>query len=115
LILKLGQALVKSRRRYDRLRVLYDQLVQRSLGETSSVIVLDQWFLLSELLSFDYDKTFLNRRIKAPIQGAALAQPDEGVRVTYRKFLGQDYFDTLEVMKGLGKPDHVRVVFCFGD
>ncbi len=73
------------------------------------------WFLLSELLSFDYEKSFWNRRITRGIHGAALANEGEGVHETYREFLGQGYFDALEVMKGLGKPDHVRVVFCFGD
>lgn len=73
------------------------------------------WLLLSELLSFDYEKVFWNRRIHRGTDGAALAEEGEGVHLTYREFLGQTYFDTLEVMKSLGEPDHVRVVFCFGD
>ena len=73
------------------------------------------WFVLSELLNFDYDKVFWNRRIRRDGDGAALAQDGEGVHLTYREFLGLDYFDTLKIMQGLGTPDHVRVVFCFGD
>ena len=73
------------------------------------------WFLLSELLSVDYERVFWNRRIKRGIDGAALAQEGEGVHETYRAFLGQDYMDTLEVMKRLGHPDQVRIVFCFGE
>ena len=73
------------------------------------------WFLLSELLAFDYDRKFWNRRIHRGKDGAALAQEGEGVHQTYREFLGRDYMDTLEVLKRLGEPEHVRVVFCFGD
>lgn len=73
------------------------------------------WFLLSELLSFDYEKTFWNRRIEKDKDGGALAHEGEGVHETYRQFLGLGYFDTLEIMKGMGQPDQVRVVFCFGD
>jgi hypothetical protein len=72
-------------------------------------------FLLSELLSFDYERVFWNRRVHRDKDGAALAQEGEGVHQTYRDFLGQGYMDTLDAMKGLGSPDHVRVVFCFGD
>jgi hypothetical protein len=73
------------------------------------------WFLLSELLSVDYERVFWNRRVHRGKDGAALAQEGEGVHQTYRDFLGQSYMDTLDTMKGLGSPDHVRVVFCFGD
>jgi hypothetical protein len=73
------------------------------------------WFLLSELLSFDYERVFWNRRIRRGKDGAALAQEGDGVHETYRNFLGQRYMDALDIMKGLGDPDQVRVIFCFGD
>jgi hypothetical protein len=73
------------------------------------------WFLLSELLAFDYERILWNRRIRRGIDGAALAEAGEGVYQTYRDFLGQEFFDTLEIMRRLGEPNRVRVVFCFGD
>jgi hypothetical protein len=72
------------------------------------------WFLLSELLAFDYDRQFWNRRIQRGKDGAALADEGEGVHQTYREFLGPAYMDLLESLKLLGKPDQVRVIFCFG-
>ena len=73
------------------------------------------WFLLSELLGFDYEKVFWNRRVKKGINSAALAEEGEGIHLSYRDFLGPLYFKALDVMKGLGPPAGVRVVFCFGD
>lgn len=73
------------------------------------------WFLVSELLAFDYDRQFWNRRIHRGKDGAALAREGEGVHKTYREFLGLAYMDTLESLKRLGKPGQVRVFFCFGD
>jgi hypothetical protein len=73
------------------------------------------WFLVSELLAVDYDRQFWNRRIHRGKDGAALAQEGEGVHQTYREFLGPGYMATLDVLKRLGEPEHVRVVFCFGD
>ncbi len=73
------------------------------------------WLLLSELLSFDYEQLFWNRRIHRGHDGAALAHEGEGVHETYRSLLGPGYMDVLEAMKRLGSPDHVRVVFGFGD
>jgi hypothetical protein len=72
------------------------------------------WLKLAELLNFDYEKVFWNRRIRGP-GGLALAREGEGVHETYRSFLGRRYFESLDVMAGLGAPDCVRVVFCFGD
>lgn len=73
------------------------------------------WFLVSELLAFDYDRQFWNRRIHRGKDGAALAQEGEGIHQTYREFLGPAYMNTLESLNCLGKPEQVRVVFCFGE
>jgi hypothetical protein len=73
------------------------------------------WLLLSELLSFDYDKVFWNRRIHRGKDGRALAGEDEGVHQSYRELLGSSYMHALEKMQTLGELDRVRVVFCFGD
>lgn len=69
------------------------------------------WFLLSELLRFDYEKVFRNLRIE---NGMTRAEVGEGRLQSYRELLSPYYFDVLETMKGLGDPDRVRVVFCFG-
>lgn len=78
---------------------------------------------LKELLEFDYDKTFLNRRIYKPTyredgtcsggNGAALAEEGEGKIVSYRENLGTGFFAELDKLKELGEPDDVRVVFYF--
>ena len=60
------------------------------------------WFLISELLKFNYGKVFWNRREMIFFQ-------------SYRELLGKSYFESLGVMKGLGESDCVRVVFCFDD
>jgi len=73
------------------------------------------WFLLSELLAFDYDKVFWDRRLRGVGHSAISAPEGQGVQLSYRQFLHPNYFAELEVMKGLGEPDRVRVVFCFGD
>jgi hypothetical protein len=73
------------------------------------------WVLLRELVDFDYEKVFWNRRIKKGKDNAATTQEGEGVYQTYRELLGPAFFETLQIMQGLGQPDHVRVVFCFSD
>lgn len=73
---------------------------------------------LKELLDFDYEKTFENRRItkmEAPnfINGRALAEEGEGKIISYRENLGKMFFIHLEELKSLGSPEDVRVVFWF--
>jgi len=69
------------------------------------------WIAASELLSFNYDASFEDRR---DMNGNSdtLAE-GEGVIVTYREFLGARYFDDLEAIRRLGDPTNVRLVFCF--
>jgi len=73
------------------------------------------WFSLSELLTHDYDKVFWDRRITRGNDGAALAKEGEGENVTLRKFLGEDYFRSLQIMLAAGDGDanKVRVIFWF--
>ncbi len=78
---------------------------------------------LKELLDFDYDKTFWNRRITrityredgsvAGSNGACLAEEGEGEIVSYRKNLGDWFFVHLEELKQIGEPENVRIVFWF--
>ena len=80
------------------------------------------YLTLKELLEFDYDKVFWNRRISRTTynenggsftNGAAIAEEREGTHVTYREKLGEFFFTHLEELKELGNPDEVRVVFWF--
>jgi len=73
---------------------------------------------LQELLAFDYDKTFGNRRVTKQVgpnawSGGELAEEGEGEIVTYRENLGPHFFAHLEALKALGEPQDVRVVFLF--
>lgn len=76
------------------------------------------YLTLKELLDFDYDKVFWNRRVTKQTgpnswSGAALAEEGEGTHVTYRENLGEHFFLHLEELKTLGDPDDVRIVFWF--
>jgi hypothetical protein len=76
------------------------------------------WLTLAELLAFDYEQVFWDRRIEREIRpglidGAALAEEGEGEHVTMRAFLGERYFGQLEMLGTLGAPEDVRIVFWF--
>jgi len=76
------------------------------------------WFTLKELLDFDYEQTFWNRQItrqESPnyFNHAALAEEGEGKVITYREHLGEGFFRDLDILKTLGEPEFVRVVFYF--
>lgn len=59
------------------------------------------WLNAAELTNFDYDQTFVDQR------------PTPPEIVTYREFLGELYFEHLEVLKTLSKHDEVRILFYF--
>lgn len=81
------------------------------------------YLILKELMDFDYDKTFWNRRVSKPLyradgsisgfNGASLAQYGEGSIVTYHENLGESFFNQIEEMKQLGNSEDVRVIFYF--
>jgi len=76
------------------------------------------WLTLKELLDFDYNKTFWNRRVSKQTSphgwnGAALAEEGEGVIISYKENLGECFFKDIEVLKILGEPENVRIVFWF--
>lgn len=76
------------------------------------------YLTLRELIEFDYDKVFWNRRItrqEGPntFNGAAIANEGEGRHLSQRENLGEQYFQHLEALKTLGAPDDVRIVFFF--
>lgn len=71
-----------------------------------------------ELLDFDYDKKFWNRRVTKQTSpnswnGASLAEEGEGKVLTYRENLGEWFFTHLNELKELGEPEDVRIVFWF--
>jgi len=69
------------------------------------------WVAANELLSFNYDASFEDRR---DMDGNSDTLPEgQGVIVTYREFLGSRFFDDLEAIRRLGEPTNVRLVFCF--
>lgn len=61
------------------------------------------WLLAKELFQFDYDAHFADMREIPPRQ------------VTYREFFGELYFQHLDVLKTLGHPESVRIIFWFND
>jgi hypothetical protein len=76
------------------------------------------WLSLAELAGFDYDATFEDRRTTKQtgpnsFDGAADAGAGSGKQVTFREFLGSSFFRDLDVLKTLGEPDNVRIVFWF--
>ena len=76
------------------------------------------WLMLRDLVEFDYDHVFWNRRVtkktsSGVLNGAALAEEGEGEHITYREHLGKCFFEHLDALKSLGEPDAVRIVFWF--
>jgi hypothetical protein len=72
----------------------------------------NSWVLLSELLAFDYDKTFEDRRY----QGAGLngsVEVGNGEVITFKEHLGDFFFEELAALEKVAQPDHVRIVFAF--
>lgn len=72
------------------------------------------WLSVKELLDFDYDRNFEDRRCMIDGNGAADAGVGNGKIVTMREFLGPDFMRDLEIMKSLSPdPAFVRIVFAF--
>lgn len=72
------------------------------------------WLSLKELLEYDYDQVFWDRRVTKGTSGAALAEEGEGRHLPIREFLGGFFFKEVERLKEYGEPEDVRVVFWFG-
>jgi len=68
------------------------------------------WVSLEELLEFDYDAMVEDRRVSTPHTGNATCAPGEGETMTYREFLGKNFFEELGKLKEIGT---CRVVFWF--
>jgi len=63
---------------------------------------------LKELLDFDYDKVFEDRRA-----ANSTVEEGKGKKVRYREFLGDHFFEHLTALKELGFPENVRIVLWF--
>lgn len=75
---------------------------------------------LAELLSVDYSQPIEDRRVTRQIapnfwDGGCTAEPGQGKLKSYEEFLGRGYFDDIEKLKTLGKPEDVRVLMFFGN
>jgi hypothetical protein len=66
-----------------------------------------------QLVEYNYSPIFWDRRVMKSGNGAALADEGEGAHLTLREFLGERFFVDLAVLKSLGPPDDVRIVFWF--
>lgn len=111
-------------RNYSHVPVIADQ---RGLPDDASAAVRKQWdsyghsaswLTAAELLAFDYDQVFWDRRVTKEVRpgffdGRALAQEGEGRHLSIREFLGPFYFTRLAQLEALGDPEAVRVVFWF--
>jgi hypothetical protein len=73
------------------------------------------WLTTDELLSFNYDQTFEDRRVTVQEgpnhwNGGATCASGDGRTVTFREFLGNSFFEDLAKLSGLGAQ---RIVFGF--
>ena len=71
------------------------------------------WFSVDELLAFDYDQEFEDRRVTRNGDGSVTAEPGGGEVTTYREFLGPAYFSDLDRLRALNEQAPTRVVFWF--
>jgi len=76
------------------------------------------WLTLKELLEYDYDQVIEDRRVTREIapnvfDGGATADKGEGEQTTVREHIGEELFDAIEIMKTLGEPEDVRMIFWF--
>lgn len=95
----------------------YD-LNDESIVEDSDDMISASYFTLSELLDFNYNQTFENRRVEKQIgpntwDGACITEVGKGKIISYRENLGEGFFDSLKMLQTLGDNDHVRIVFFF--
>jgi hypothetical protein len=76
-------------------------------GHTCSYLTAD------ELLAFDYSAQLEDRRVTRGHDGGVTADPGEGKMITYREFLGPQFFQHLEVLRALNEKQSARVIFWF--
>lgn len=87
----------------------------RGLPDDFSSQVMDDyhsmsWLSVSELLAFNYDAEFEDRRVMINGDGGCTAKPGGGEVTTFRNFLGGQFFHDLDKLRDLGAD---RIVFWF--
>lgn len=70
---------------------------------------LASWFLVSEMLNFNYDCEFEDRRG----DDQKILPIGMGVITTVREYIGPKFFEDLEILKNLGDPMKTRVIISF--
>lgn len=68
------------------------------------------WLTIEELLAFDYDAKCEDRRVTRNGDGGCTCEPGEGRLMTYREFLGYQFFIDLNQLRWDGVE---RIVFWF--
>lgn len=81
------------------------------------------WLTLKELIDFDYDSTFEDRRITINhfneyggvigSNGSGISEVGGGSIISYREHLGESFFEDLKILKTLGDPENIRIIFYF--
>jgi hypothetical protein len=71
------------------------------------------WVTAQELLEFDYDATFEDRRNHNGRNGSETLPVGEGEIITYRELLGEHFFKELNVLKNFKNSNEVRIIFSF--
>jgi hypothetical protein len=59
------------------------------------------YLMVAELLNFDYDSTFEDRRCSINGNGGSTCDVGQGTIVSFREFLGEGFFEDLETLKEL--------------
>lgn len=73
---------------------------------------------LKQMLDFNYENTFEDRRCMRNNNGASICEPGDGEIVKFRDFLSPDYFSLLDQMIYIQKKldlniENVRIIFAF--
>lgn len=73
------------------------------------------WLSVAELLAFDYDQTFEDRRVTRQTgpnswDSGVTGDPGDGEQTTFRQFLGEGFFRDLDILRVSGAE---RIVFGF--
>jgi hypothetical protein len=71
------------------------------------------WLSVDELLAFDYDAEFEDRRVTIGNNAGATAEPGGGKVTTFREFLGGSVMPDLDRLRQLNEQRPTRVVFWF--
>lgn len=71
------------------------------------------WITADELLNFNYDEKFEDRRDHCGFSSRDTLPEGKGSMITFRELLGEHYFKELEALKSFSNPNNVRIIFAF--